>query len=531
MSEASGRRTEAVRRTLQALALQPASAGALADLQRLLVGLERPATPEDRDALVILGSAHSGVNELDPAEQCMRCILAADPTDAQAHNLLANVLRNQARHREALAHYELAVAHAPEPWLAFQNLLFCMMCMGEFSAADIHARHREFARRFEQPLPRPSAFANSRDAHRRLRVGYVSPDLRNHVVGHYLQPILENHDRAGFEVHGYFAGAAGDDVTRRIATLVDHWHEVHSLSDDAFAAMVRGDGIDILVDLCGHGPGNRILAFARKPAPVQVSYLDYSATTGLSAIDYRLTTEYCDPAGRAEKYYSEQLVRLPDTYWTYNPPLRLPLVAPPLQAKGHVTFGSFNLYYRITPDVVDVWARVLQAVPGSRLVIVSVAPGSTRARLLERMARAGVAPERIDVHGVISYPAYHELIGATDVALSPWPYNGATTALDCLWNGVPVVAMAGRETFTTRLGCSVLATMGLEELIAADADSYVRIAAGLPARIGELRHTLREKLERSPLRDFAGFTRALESAYREMWRAWATRPDPARRSS
>lgn len=518
---ALGRRTEALRTTLRAVALQPDYADALANLRRLMDGATDPAA-EEIDALMVLGDAYSRGNALDEAADCMRRILAVDPAAGNAHNLLANVLRNQGLHREAMRHYELALEHDSAPAVVFQNLLFCMQCSSDFSAADIHARHREFARRFEAPLLPPPPFSGRRDPERRLRVGYVSPDFRNHVVGHYMQPIFERHDRARFEVHGYSVGARGDDLTERLAALVDRWHEVAALSEEALAALVREHGIDVLVDLCGHGPGNRILAFARKPAPVQVSYLDYSATTGLSSIDYRLTTAYCDPPG-AERYYSERLVRLPHSYWTYNPSLALPVSASPAQARGGITFGSFNLYYRVAPEVLDVWARALQAVPGSRLLVVSVAAGSTRERLLERLARAGVAPTRVEVHGLVPYEAYHRLIGEVDVALTPWPYNGATTALDSLWNGVPVVAMAGGATFTTRLACSVLDAMGLTELIAADADDYVRIAAGLaraPARLAELRGTLRQRLEASPLRDFGGFTRALESAYREMWRAW-----------
>ena len=519
---ALGRKAEALRRTLEAVALQPGYAEALANLRRLMQEMTAD-TEEGRDALMILGEAHSRANELDEAAECMRRILAQRPADADAHNLLGNVLRNQARHGEAIRHYEQAIACDPKPVVAFQNLLFCMMCSPGFSAADIHERHREFARRFEQPLldPRP-AFANLRDPERRLRIGYFSPDFRATVVGHYVQPIFENHDRGHFEVFGYFTAAA-DGVTQRIAALVDHWHEVRSLSDGDLIALMRSHQIDILVDLCGHGPGNRILAFARRAAPLQVNYLDYSATTGMRSIDYRLTTEYCDPHGIADQYYSERLYRLPGTYWTYNPSVELPLATLPSQANDYVTFGSFNLYYRITGEVLDLWSRVLQAVPGSRLVIVSVARGSTEAALRERLGRAGIAPERIDVHGVVSYEAYHQLISSVDIGLAPFPYNGATTLMDCLWNGVPVVAKAGGETFTTRLGCSVLAGMGLDELIAGDNDDYVRIAARLaaaPRRLSELRQTLRRTLAYSSLRDFRGFTKALESAYRSMWRAW-----------
>ena len=515
---AQGRKVEAVSAYLAALALQPDYPDALANLRAALEDFHH------RDALWVLGEGHSRANQLDEAAACMERILAKEPGDARAHNLLGNVRRNQARHREAIEHYQLAIRHDPDPVVAFQNLLFCMLCTSDFSAADVHAKHREFALRFEQPLlPPQPGFRNTRDPERRLKIGYVSPDLRNHVVGHYMLPVLENHDRARFETHCYFLGAARDGISDRLSAHADRWHDAHALSTEALAAQIRSHGIDILVDLCGHGAGNRILAFARRPAPVQVSYLDYSATTGLSSMDYRLTTEYCDPGGTSEKYYSEMLHRLPGAYWTYNPPVSAPVSAPPLQANGCVTFGSFNLYYRITGEVLDLWSRALLAVPGSRLLVVSVAAGSTQEALLERLSRAGIARERVSVHGVVSYARYHELIGAADIALAPWPYNGATTAMDCLWNGVPVVAMAGGETFSTRLGCSVLAAAGLPELIAADAEGYVRIASRLAAdadRLSGLRRTLRQKLEQSPLRDFRGFTRNLESGYRSMWKAW-----------
>jgi protein O-GlcNAc transferase len=532
-----GRHAEACLSFRKALVLEPElpaawfnlgiSAYRLNDLVCAKAALARylRAQPDERDALMLLGGIHFVSNELDEAAGCVERVLAGDPGFGGAHALMADVLRNQGRHREALRHYELAVAHDPHPVIAFQNLLFFMMCAPGFSAADLHARHREFARRFEQPLlsPAPPALRNAREPGRRLRLGYLSPEFRANVVGQYLQPILEHHDRAQFELHAFFTGRARDSVTERIASLVDHFHDAGALSDEALAALVRSHQIDILVDLCGHGPGGRILAFARRPAPVQVNYLDYSATTGLSSIDYRLTTEYCDPTGVAEPYYSEKLYRLKDTFWTYNPSLRLPLTGLPMKSSGAATFGSFNLYYRITSEVLDLWMRLLQAIPRSRLLIVGVPAGSAHAALLERLDRAAIARERVAIHGVVPYQKYNELMGEVDIALAPFPYNGATTVMDCLWNGLPVVAKAGAETFTTRLGCSVLASMGLSELIGADDDAYLRIAAGLAAdapRLAELRRTLRERLERSPMRDFAGFTRELEYAYRSMWKRW-----------
>ena len=483
--------------------------------------------PDDRTALMALGEACSRSNELDQAASCFERVLTRDPGCAEAHNLLGNVLRNQARHQGAIEHYELAILGDDNPVVAFQNLLFCMMCTGSFSAADIHAKHREFARRFEQPLLScQSPFPNAPEPNRRLRIGYVSPDFRSNIVGHYIQPILQNHNRAEFEVCCYFTGFAQDPETERIRALADQWHDVHLLSDDQMAALIRAHQIDLLVDLCGHGPGNRILALARKPAPVQASYLDYSATTGLTSIDYRLTTEYCDPSGTSEQYYSEKLYRLKDTYWTYNPAARLPVSALPMQSKQHVSFGSFNMYYRITSQVLELWSRLLASVPDSRLVIVGVASGSTQATLLERLKRGGVAPERVSIHGLVSYQRYNELMGTVDLALAPFPYNGATTMMDCLWNGLPVVAKEGGETFCSRLGCSVLAQLGLSGLIARDDDEYIRIAIELTSNmeaLSSLRGSLREKMNQSPMRDFDGFTRGLEDAYRAMWRNWCAR--------
>ncbi len=532
-----GRHAEACFSFRKALVLEPELPGAWFNLgisayqvgdlatARAALGRYLRTQPGDRDALMVLGGIHFLSNELDEAAGCVERVLAADPAFAGAHALMADVLRNQARHREALRHYELAVAHDPNPVIAFQNLLFFLMCAPGFSAADLYAKHREFAQRFEQPLlpPAPPALRNGREAGRRLKLGYLSPEFRANVVGQYMQPILENHDRAQFEIHAYFTGRARDSVTERIASLVDRFHDAAALSDEALVALVRSHEIDILVDLCGHGPGGRILALARRLAPVQVNYLDYSATTGLSSIDYRLTTEYCDPSGVAEPYYSEKLYRLKDTFWTYNPSLRLPVTELPMKSSGSPTFASFNLYYRITSEVLDLWMRVLQAIPRSRLLIVGVPAGSAHAALLERLDRAAIARERVTIHGVVPYQKYNELMGEADIALAPFPYNGATTVMDCLWNGLPVVAKAGAETFTTRLGCSVLDSVGLSELIAADDDDYIRIAAGLAAdapRLAGLRGTLRQRLERSPMRDFAGFTRELEAAYRAMWKSW-----------
>jgi predicted O-linked N-acetylglucosamine transferase (SPINDLY family) len=538
-----GKRADALASFRRALVLDPDLAEAhhnlgiallqAGELASARTALERflQLRPGDRDILMALSEACFRANALDDAARYLAQVLDGHPGDAPAHNLLANVRRNQARHAEAIEHYELAIRHDAHPLVAYQNLLFCMMCTPGVTASELYARHRAFAQRFEQPLIAAQApCANAPQPGRRLKIGYVSPELRANVVGHYMQPILERHDRSAFEVHCLHTGSVRDEVTARIAALADHWHDLRHLADEEMCAHIRALGIDILVDLCGHGPGNRILVFARKPAPVQVSYLDYSATTGLSSIDYRLTTEYCDPSGVADAYYSEKLVRLGLSYWTYNPSVRLPVTALPATARGFATFGSFNLFYRLSAEMLDLWMRLLAAVPGARLEIMGVARGSVRDDLHARMDRFGIARDRVTLHDVVSYERYHALMGEVDIALAPYPYNGATTVMDCLWNGLPVVALAGRETFSTRLGCSVLAQTGLGELIARDTDDYLRIAARLANDLPELaalRETLRERLQQSPLRDFTAFTRGLERAYRSMWEAWCASRGPA----
>jgi len=531
-----GRPQDAVALFHTALALEPGMSETLHDLGAashragLFAAAKAALTkyvalaPGNTAALSMLADTHRNLNELDAARACYEAVLARDPAAAEVHNGLANVLRNQAQHESAIAHYERAIRNDPRPLVAFQNLLFCMMCMGSYSARDVYQKHREFAQRFERPLlSLQRAHRNAPDPDRRLRLGYVSPDFRTNVVAHYVEPILRNHDRENFEVRCYSTGAIRDDLTSRVSSVVDHWHDVHALSDDEIAQLIRSHGIDVLVDLCGHGPGNRILVFARKPAPVQVNYLDYSATTGLESIDYRLTTEYCDPAGRADPYYSEKLYRLPRTFWTYNPSLRLPESPLPMKANGYVTFGSFNLYYRITREVLEVWARLLQRVAGSRLLIVGVAQGSTQKALFAAFDQAGIAKQRILAHDVVPYEKYNQLMRSADIALAPFPYNGATTLLDCVWNGLPVIAKQGEDTFYSRMGCSLLVELGLPQLIGLDAEDYIRIAAGLagnPAELERLRAGLRQRVEQSAMRDFRGFTRSLESAYRAMWKQW-----------
>jgi predicted O-linked N-acetylglucosamine transferase (SPINDLY family) len=368
------------------------------------------------------------------------------------------------------------------------------------------------------------------DPRRRIRIGYVSPNLASHSVSYFIEPVLANHDRVGFEVYCYHTGADCDETTERIESSVDVWRQVHALPDDALARLIADDRIDVAIDLAGHTVFGRLAVFARRPAPVQMTWLGYPDTTGLEAIDYRITDDTADPAPQADARYTERLLRIPGVFVCYQPPLDAPEVAPRDSAPDEVVFCSFNTAQKVNDSVFALWSRVLRAVPGSRLLIKG-------GRLLEqdavvqRMRSAfnahGIADARVDLRGWIEDRAEHlALYGAADIALDTWPYNGTTTTCEAMWMGVPVVTLVG-EAHMSRVGASLLGAVGLNELVAHTPDDYVAAAVSLARdapRRRELRAGLRPKFAASPLLDHSGFTRKLEGRIRETWIEWCSRP-------
>lgn len=477
---------------------------------------------ENADLWMNLGQAWFEIDAIDEAAVCFGRVLAIDPRHCKALNGLANAHKEQGDLAGAIALYRRAIEARPDDAEAFQNLLFAMLCSNEQSEESILGWHQRFAGRFEAPLARlQRPHANILTPDRRIRIGYVSPDFRRHVVGFCIAPVIENHDRAGFAAYCYFNGSRADDLTESIRAKADAWRDVSRMTDAQFDDLVREDLIDILVDLSGHTPGNRLLAFARRPAPIQVGYLDYSATTGLASIGFRLTDAACDPPGIADAYYTERLIRLPGTFWLYNPPA-LPESARPEASRREITFGCMNSFYRVNDAALSVWAGVLRRLPGSRLVLAGVPAGEASASVARRLGALGIAAQRLSIFGLLRYEDYVDLIRSVDVALGPFPYNGAMTLLDCLWQGVPVVSMRGAKTFHSRMADSICSALKLEELLAESPASYADIAVRLAAdREGRIayRSTLRNRILASPLCDYAGFTRVLEHAYRGLWRA------------
>jgi protein O-GlcNAc transferase len=345
-------------------------------------------------------------------------------------------------------------------------------------------------------------------------------------VAAFAEPMLAAHDHERCEVFCYSNCPQNDETTGRFQAAADHWREVSTATDEALAEAIRRDAIDVLVDLDGHIQGNRLLAFARRPAPVQVTYIGYQNTTGMSAMDYRLTDAHADPPDTTDRYYTEKLVRLPRTFFCYRPDPAAPDTRrPPAAECGRVTFGSFNQFTKVTPEVLATWAEVLRVVDGSRLVLVAHATPWLARYVAETFERHGVDASRVELTRRRPHQQYLELIPQVDIALDPFPMNGHTTACDCLWQGVPVVMMAGR-TYASRFGSTGLVNLGLDDLIAETTTEYVEIAARLAGnvhRLEELRGGLRSRMQASPLLDAVGFTRSVEAAYREMWLSWLNR--------
>jgi predicted O-linked N-acetylglucosamine transferase (SPINDLY family) len=438
----------------------------------------------------------------------------------QTQSCLGRVYRELGLVDDAAAEYRKALAAQPDSHNAWDNFLLTLNYSQRVGQAELYAEHRRYGAKFANPYDAPIARPLNG---RRLRVGYVSPDFRRHVVACFFEPILANHNRERFEVFCYYSQRIEDQVTERFRTMAEHWLECVHLSDDQLAQRIREDGIDILVDLAGHTADNRLPVFARKPAPLQASFLGYPNTTGLSAIDYRFTDARADPPGESDRLSTEQLVRLPNTYFCYRPLDQCPEVgALPALANGWITFGCFNNFAKLSDQFLEAAARVLRRVPGARFLLKArpLSLADVAARVRKKFAEFGVDPARLDLRGwapkVVNHLAIYDEV---DIALDSFPYNGATTTCEAFWMGVPVVSIAG-DRHAARVGSSLLAAVGLDELLAESVDGYVDAAVRLASdleRLATLRAGLRDRMRASPLMDGAGLTRALENSYLELW--------------
>ena len=481
--------------------------------------------PEDADAHGMLGRVLKDMGQSREAIEHLEQALAAKPNLADAHCDLAGELYVWGRYEEGRDHFETAIRLAPEATWPWSCLLFSLHYDPAVSAAELAALHRRFGERFETPLKaawRPHD--NTPDPERVLRVGFVSGDFRRHPVGYFMVEVMEALDHSRIQPYLYANQGQDDDYTARFKACAHVWREVKGLDDDALAAEVRADGIDILIDLSGHTAGERLMVFARKPAPVQVSYLGYPDTTGLTAIDYLLGERWMLPEAEAH-LRSEEAWWLPDTALCFMPP-DLPVSVGPLPAvaNGHITFGCLNKADKVNAHVLECWGRILGAVPGSRLLLQSKPYGDSQlaGQYRARLAVLGIDASRVELIGSLSWREHIETYNRVDIALDPFPYNGTTTSVEGLWMGVPLLTVKG-DRLVAHMGESILRAMGCPEWIAENEDDYVAkvtaIAADLEG-LARLRAGLRQRLLASPLCDASRFARHFEAALRGMWRQW-----------
>jgi len=522
-----GQLDDAVVALQAALAQQPDFAeahnnlgNALSDQRKLdeAVGRYRKALalkPDYAEAYGNLGNTLRRQGKGSEAVEMCRKAVTLKPDFAEAHNNLGLVLSEQGKTSDAMAAYRAALAAMPGSAAAHSNLLFCMNYDAEVPQQEILAESRRWnAAHAPGQVPRPASSGSGG----RLSVGYVSPDFVEHSVSYFLEPLMAAHDREHFEVFCYAEVANPDATTAWFRELADHWCTTVGMTDATLGQRIREDGMDILVDVAGHTAENRLPAFAERPAPVQVTWLGYPNTTGLAAMDYRLTDAIADPPGEADALHSETLVRLDDGFLCYAPPADAPA---PSRDSGPLTFGSFNNLAKVTPQVVETWAAVLRQVPHSRLLLKSrpFADAPTRQRYADMFAGHGIEPARLDLLAHIAGTAGHLAAYARiDIGLDPFPYNGTTTTCEALWMGVPVVTLSGNR-HAGRVGASILTRLGLDDLVADSRESYVEAAVTLAndsARLAALRQDLRARMQASPLCDGVAFARNVEAAYRQM---------------
>jgi predicted O-linked N-acetylglucosamine transferase (SPINDLY family) len=495
------------------------------DLTGAIEGYRRATrlAPGFADAWAALALLLKPLGRYDDAERSCQAGLQANPRHPVLHHAYSSVLFEQGRVDEAIAEARAALELAPD-----QEVHGDLVRMLNYTDAQdppaLYREHRAWAERYAAPLERAAPpLHNDPDPARRLRVGYVSPHLRRHAVAFFLEAVLEHHDPARVEVILYADVPQPDDYSRRLQSYGAIWRETSGLTDEQLADAIRRDRVDILVDLTGQTPRHRLLAFARRAAPVQITWSGYPNTTGLSVMDYRITDDWCDPPATTEHLHSERLARLAPIYQSWRPPSEAPPIAPlPALRSGGITFGSFNSCYKVTPGTVALWSRVLARVPGSRLLLLDVTGETAANRYRALFAEHGIDAARLDIRPRMAFEAFLAVHGEADIALDTFPYHGTTTTCFSLWMGLPVVTLAG-AVHLSRVGVSLMSNLGRPEWVAREPAEYVEIAARLAAdtdRLAGLRFGLRERMLRSPLTDGAGTARALENAFREMWTSW-----------
>ena len=474
-----------------------------------------------------LGNALLKAGRVVDAIACFEQLLSAKPDHVLAMHNLGVAFRGFGEIDRAIECFRSAQDSDPEYQAARVNLLLTMQYSASFTPENIFAEHRRWANSLEGTLAGHWPLHENRpDPAKRLKVGYVSADFRDHPVYYFIEPILAQHNSDLVEVYCYYSNTLHDAQTDRIRQLADHWLVCASLTDQQLADRIQIDGIDILVDLSGHTAGERLPVFARKPAPIQATWIGYPGSTGLKAIDYRITDEYMDPPGLTEQFHSETLIRLPGTNAAYRPVASCPPVnsLPALSGQAF-TFASLNNPMKLNQTVVSLWSKILHALPSARLMLGNVQGADLRQRFVAMFEAKGVSADRLILKPTMPLLDYLALHHQIDVALDTFPFNGGTTSMHSLWMGVPVITLVGARS-VSRVGASVLARAGLTEYITESEDEYLRLALKVArdlSVLSQLRASLRDRMRRQDL-DASQVAQHLEEAYRKMWAQWCAHP-------
>jgi len=480
--------------------------------------------PDYADAYNNLGNTLQDKGWLNEAKKNFNKAIQLDTNYAEAYSNLGTVLLDQGKFDNAIKSYNKAIQLKPDYAIAHSNLLMTLNYSSRLTQAEIFQKHLEFEKQFGcKTLKDEQTTRLDKSKNTRLRVGYISGDLNSHSVGYFFEPLLKSHSRSSIEVYCYYNNIKKDETTKRLIDTSEHWRSIVGMNDDDLVNLIRKDNIDILVDLSGHTAKNRLTIFPHKPAPIQVTWLGYPNTTGLSSIDYRFTDEIVDPVGEADKLHSEDLVRLPNGFLCYQGDESVSTnKALPCSKRGYVTFGSFNNLTKIGSQVIKVWAKILLAVPDSHLMLKSkeLTDSSTRSRCLKLFKQEGISEDRLELHSWMPEKDGHlRLYDHVDMGLDPFPYNGATTTCEALWMGVPVITMCG-DRHSSRVGASILTHVGLGKFIATDVDGYINMAieyANNIDSIKSIRTELRHNMQNSDLCNANVFTRNVEQAYQNMY--------------
>jgi tetratricopeptide (TPR) repeat protein len=458
------------------------------------------------------------------AEEMLRRVVALAPQDAEAYKNLGVALLDSGKIVDAVACYRKSMEIEPQGADVYSNLLFCLSHDESIGAEEIFREHCKYGDRFETPLRGEwGGHPNTPEPERPLHVGFVSADLYNHAVANFIEPIVRHMaSNPGFVLHAYLNRVVEDDVTVRLKSYFARWDMVVGLSDEALARKVRVDRIDILVDLSGHTGYNRLLTFARKPAPVQASWIGYAGTTGLRAMDYYIADRFFLPKGMFDNYFTEKIARLSACVPFLPSEYALPVKDLPALGNGYITFGSFNRLSKISHAVVVLWSRLLRELPDSRMLLGGMPVDGGYEKLIEWFAQEGIASDRLELHPRSGMDVYLGLHQRVDICLDTFPYNGGTTTFHALWMGVPTLTLVG-ETPAARSGASILGQVGLDEFVVQDAADFVvrgKYWAGHLAELSELRAGLRKRFAQSPAGQPKVVAENIERALRAMWRRW-----------